>query len=105
MIRVYWMDSCVEMKQLLNWWWLVADLIHPVHHLCCLFLSHPSHRYCPMYKTVALLRNMISFYHQARHVVESTASSDKKITLAVIKERMGDIMYELSSMKFQVRRE
>eukprot|EP00049_Salpingoeca_infusionum_P017293 m.352429 g.352429 ORF g.352429 m.352429 type:complete len:608 (-) comp16517_c0_seq1:1484-3307(-) len=57
-------------------------------------------RYCPFWKTVAILRNMISFYNQARHVCEATATSDKKVTLSVIKEQMGDIMYELSSMKF-----
>ena len=51
---------------------------------------------------MAILRNMISFYHQARHVVEATANSDKKVTLAVIKEQLNDIMYEISSMKFQV---
>jgi V-type H+-transporting ATPase subunit A len=58
-------------------------------------------RYCPFWKTVAIMRNMVSFYHQARHVCEATATSDKKITLAVIKEQLGDIMYEISSMKFQ----
>ena len=62
----------------------------------------PYDRYCPFWKTVAILRNMVSFYNQARHAVESTATSDKKVTLAVIKERMGDIMYQISSMKFQV---
>ncbi|EGD73873.1 Atp6v1a-prov protein [Salpingoeca rosetta] len=61
----------------------------------------PYDRYCPFWKTVAMLRNMISFYNQAREVCEATANSDKKVTLAVIKEQMNDIIYEISSMKFQ----
>lgn len=63
----------------------------------------PYDRFCPFWKTVAIMRNMISFYHQARHVIEASANSDKKITLSIIKERMGDIIYELASMKFEVR--
>ncbi|EDQ87552.1 uncharacterized protein MONBRDRAFT_37827 [Monosiga brevicollis MX1] len=61
----------------------------------------PYDRYCPFWKTVAILRNMVAFYNQARNAVETTSNSDKKITLSVIKEQMGDIMYEISSMKFQ----
>ena len=59
-------------------------------------------KYCPFWKTVAMLRNMISFYNQAREVCEATANSDKKVTLAVIKEQMSDIIYEITSMKFEV---
>eukprot|EP00045_Choanoeca_perplexa_P004847 m.41008 g.41008 ORF g.41008 m.41008 type:complete len:610 (-) comp12798_c0_seq1:68-1897(-) len=58
-------------------------------------------RYCPFWKTVAIMRNMVSFYHQARHVCEASSNSEKKITLAVIKEQMGALMYEVSSMKFE----
>merc|ERR1711907_606398 len=61
----------------------------------------PYDRYCPFWKTVAILRNMVSFYQQARHACEATANSEKKITLSVIKEQLNDIMYEISSMKFQ----
>lgn len=39
----------------------------------------------------------------ARHAVETTATSDHKITWAIIRDRMSDIMYKLSSMKFKVR--
>lgn len=61
----------------------------------------PYDRYCPFWKTVAIMRNMVSFYNQARHVVEATGNSEKKITLNVIKEQMNDILYEISSMKFE----
>ena len=63
----------------------------------------PYDRFCPFYKTVAMLRNMIAFYDMARKAVETTSQNDNKITLALIKEKMGNLMYELSSMKFQVR--
>lgn len=59
-------------------------------------------RYCPFYKTVGMLSNIVAFYDLARHAVETTAQSDNKITWAVIKENMGQIIYQLSSMKFKV---
>lgn len=46
---------------------------------------------------------MISFYDLARHAVETTAQSDNKITWAMIREHMGEILYRISSMKFKVR--
>lgn len=60
-------------------------------------------RFCPFYKTVGILSNMISFYDMARHAVETTAQSDNKVTWAMIKEHMGEILYRISSMKFKVR--
>jgi len=61
----------------------------------------PYDRYCPFYKTVGMLKNTISFYDLARHAVESTAQSENKITWGVIREAMGNILYQLSSMKFK----
>jgi V-type H+-transporting ATPase subunit A len=48
-----------------------------------------------------MLRNMIGFYEMARHAVESTAQSDNKVTWNTIREAMGPILYQLSSMKFK----
>ena len=63
----------------------------------------PYDRYCPFYKTVGMLSNIIAFYDMARHSVESTAKADNKLTWGVIREQMGDnILYELSCMKFKV---
>lgn len=59
-------------------------------------------RFCPFYKTVGMLKNIIAFYDMARHAVESTAQSENKITWNVIRDAMGNIMYQLSSMKFKV---
>merc|ERR1711963_49028 len=61
----------------------------------------PYDRYCPFYKTVGMLRNIVAFYDMARHAVESTAQSENKITWGVIREAMGNILYQLSSMKFK----
>nr|XP_020454467.1 V-type proton ATPase catalytic subunit A-like [Monopterus albus] len=58
-------------------------------------------RFCPFYKTVGMLSNMISFYEMAQHSVETTAQTDNKITWGIIKEQMGDILYKISSMKFK----
>lgn len=49
-----------------------------------------------------MLRNMIAFFDMSRHAVESTAQSENKITWSVIKDSMGNILYQLSSMKFKV---
>ncbi|AWP00115.1 V-type proton ATPase catalytic subunit A [Scophthalmus maximus] len=61
----------------------------------------PYDRFCPFYKTVGILSNMIAFYDMARHAVETTAQSDNKITWAMIREHMGEILYKISSMKFK----
>ncbi|XP_026476824.1 V-type proton ATPase catalytic subunit A-like [Ctenocephalides felis] len=61
----------------------------------------PYDRFCPFYKTVGMLRNMISFYDLARQTVESTAQCDNKITWNAIRESMSQILYRLSSMKFK----
>ncbi|KAJ3415968.1 H(+)-transporting V1 sector ATPase subunit A [Chytridiales sp. JEL 0842] len=55
-------------------------------------------RYCPFFKTVGMLRNMMFFYDQATRTVEA---SSNQITWAKIRENMGDMLYKLSSMKFE----
>ncbi|OAJ44515.1 V-type proton ATPase catalytic subunit A [Batrachochytrium dendrobatidis JEL423] len=55
-------------------------------------------RFCPFYKTVGMLRNMMFFYDQAIHVVEASAGA---VTWAKIRDSLGDMLYKLSSMKFE----
>ncbi len=55
-------------------------------------------RYCPFYKTCWMLRNVMTFYDLATHAVEASGSS---INWTKIKEATGDLMYKLSSMKFE----
>lgn len=61
----------------------------------------PYDRYCPFYKTVGMLKNMVAFYELSLHAVESTSQSESKITWSVIRESMSNILYQLSSMKFK----
>jgi V-type H+-transporting ATPase subunit A len=60
----------------------------------------PYDAYCPFYKTTWILRNMILFYNLAQKAVERT-SDDSKVTWNTIRQSMGDIIYKISSMKFQ----
>ena len=50
-----------------------------------------------------MLRNMISFYDLARHAVEITAQSERKITWNDIRTNLGELLHQLSSMKFKVK--
>lgn len=61
-------------------------------------------KYCPFYKSVDMMRNMIAFYNAALGAIERTAASTGdagKITYNVIKARLGDVLYKLSSQKFE----
>jgi len=55
-------------------------------------------RFCPFYKSVLMLRNMIHFYELANKAVEG--SGEQHLTLAQIKEQMGETIYKISGMKF-----
>merc|ERR1712170_226644 len=61
----------------------------------------PYDRYCPFYKTNGMMRNICTFYELAGEAVKSTATAEKKITWVMIKEAMGDVIYRLTSMKFE----
>lgn len=61
-------------------------------------------KYCPFYKSVAMLRNITSFHNLATQAVERTASGGAeghKITFNVIKQRLGDVLYKITSQKFE----
>ncbi|KAL6756496.1 vacuolar ATP synthase, subunit A [Haematococcus lacustris] len=61
-------------------------------------------KYCPFYKSVEMMRNIATFHRLATAAVEKTASGNSegaKITYNVIKQRMGDVMYKLTSQKFE----
>ena len=49
-----------------------------------------------------MLKNIIGFYDMAKHSIESTAQSENKITWAIIRDQMNELLYKLSSMKFKV---
>jgi len=56
-------------------------------------------RFCPFYKTVLMMRNIVVFHDCAMKAVE--AGGDRRVTWNHIKQEMGTtIIYFLSSMKF-----
>lgn len=52
-----------------------------------------------------MLRNITTFHHQALAAVERTSSGGGgdggKITFNVIKTRLGDLLYKITSQKFE----
>lgn len=58
-------------------------------------------RMCPFYKTVGMLKNIITFYNLAKYSVESTSHTEKKITWVQIKESLSDVLIQMSTMKFK----
>lgn len=57
-------------------------------------------RFCPFWKTVWMMKCIVLFNNLAQKAVERS-TADKKITWAMIKNAMNDLMYKISSMKFQ----
>ncbi|XP_066062807.1 V-type proton ATPase catalytic subunit A-like [Chamaea fasciata] len=58
-------------------------------------------RFCPFYKTVGMLQNLVTFYELARGAVEGAGGEEQRVTWATIREGLGDILYRLSAMKFK----
>ena len=55
-------------------------------------------------QSVAMLRNITQFHTLATAAVERTAGAqggDQKITYNVIKNRLGDLLYKITSQKFE----
>ncbi|KAH0898172.1 hypothetical protein HID58_047740 [Brassica napus] len=62
----------------------------------------PYDKFCPFYKSVWMMRNIIHFYNLANQAVERAAGMDgQKITYTLIKHRLGDLFYRLVSQKFE----
>lgn len=59
-------------------------------------------RYCPFYKSVLMMRNMIHFHTLSTNAIEATSTAESKVTYALIKERLGTegLMRKISAMKF-----
>ncbi|KAG5221755.1 H(+)-transporting V1 sector ATPase [Salix suchowensis] len=53
-------------------------------------------RYCPFYKTSAMLRNFVGFHDAA---IKAVSQGD--LTFAKIKDSASDVMFKLSQMKFE----
>lgn len=73
----------------------------------------PYDKYCPFYKTVGMLRNIVAFHTAATSAVErgaaaggggesgSAAASANRVTFNMIKARLGDLLYKITSQKFE----
>ncbi|CAA6669608.1 unnamed protein product [Spirodela intermedia] len=62
----------------------------------------PYDKFCPFYKSVWMMRNIIYFNTLANQAVERGAGPDgQKLTYSVIKHRLGDLFYRLVSQKFE----
>ncbi|PSS07234.1 V-type proton ATPase catalytic subunit A like [Actinidia chinensis var. chinensis] len=62
----------------------------------------PYDKFCPFYKSVWMMRNIVHFYTLANQAVERGAGMDgQKITYSLIKHRLGDLFYRLVSQKFE----
>jgi len=57
-------------------------------------------KFCPFYKTVGMLRNMMLFHDEAQKAIESS-DADQKLTWGYIRKELADLLHALSSMKFQ----
>ncbi|KAM9977903.1 hypothetical protein ACTFIR_011780 [Dictyostelium discoideum] len=60
----------------------------------------PYDKCCPFFKTVWMLKNMMTFYNLAQKAVESS-TADNKVTWNQIKNELKEIIHRITSMKFQ----
>ncbi|KMY89994.1 V-type proton ATPase catalytic subunit A [Drosophila simulans] len=56
--------------------------------------------YCPFFKTIGMLKNMMTFYDAAILAVQNTADNEARVTWGLIRIKAAHILYELSTMKF-----
>ena len=56
-----------------------------------------------MLQSVAMLRNITSFHTLATQAVErnSSGGEGQKVTFNTIKQKLGKLMYEITSQKFE----
>jgi V-type H+-transporting ATPase subunit A len=59
----------------------------------------PYDKYCPFFKTVWMLRNLVHFYEECQKAVNDTGAN--KVSFHTIKSQMGGLLYKLSAQKFQ----
>lgn len=58
--------------------------------------------FCPFYKTVWMLRNMIHFFDNGVRLLSASENKDKegRLSFHTIKSQLADLMYKISSQKF-----
>jgi len=58
----------------------------------------PYDRYCPFYKTIGMLRNIITYHDLAQKAV---SAGEHRVSLAQVKQSLGELVYKVSAMKFK----
>jgi len=59
-------------------------------------------RFCPFYKTSAMLRNFVGYYDAAvKAVGGDKGGSEGELTFAQVREKTADLAFKLSQMKFE----
>lgn len=58
-------------------------------------------QFCPFWKTVWILKNLITFYKMGLKAIQSS-TADHKITYNFIAQKMKKILHRISSMKFEL---
>jgi hypothetical protein len=54
-----------------------------------------------MLKTMGMMKAIVKFHENCIRVIESSAKSERKISMGYIEQTMGaDLIYELTQMKF-----
>jgi len=56
-------------------------------------------RYCPFYKTVWMLRNILTFFNLAQQAV--ARGKEREVSWSEIKQTMSSLLYKLSMMKYE----
>merc|ERR1711998_233798 len=64
----------------------------------------PYDKFCPFYKSVWMLRNIVEFHEEAQKAIESS-TSERKITWNLIKSQLNQLIYKVTSMKFKDAKE
>jgi V-type H+-transporting ATPase subunit A len=57
-------------------------------------------RYCPLWKTISMIRNIITFHDLAQSAV-SRGDAEHKVTFGAVKQHMTDLIAKLSMMKMR----
>ncbi|KAJ3432752.1 v-type proton atpase catalytic subunit a [Anaeramoeba flamelloides] len=57
-------------------------------------------QYCPLYKTIWMLRNILT-WHKLAYKAVSSVGENKTITLEMINRAMGPVIHRISSQKFE----
>jgi len=56
---------------------------------------------CPLYKTIGMMKCIVTFYENAQRVIAESLLTEKKISWGVINTRLEDEYLEFSQMKFK----